>query len=216
MMFRRLSLVVFILLFGNCDFNKDSRKSEDAYHYFIEDNCKEMRERGKYFGKPCIKAKEALSCFKVIDEIRSFGLEKFLFGKKWHDPLFKELEYKIGTDGIVEIKEFGPSEYVFEYENKSKFFKKGNHLFYHQPAEENERPLDELNIEIKYVGCRTESLNAEDGIFLELLLSDGVEKKGNYKPKERINNQANYLQLYIPEVLKDFEVDHTVSIDLTD
>lgn len=212
----RFFFVIMILLvtITNCSPKENSKELYEKLRIQIGETCEESPTNGLYYGKACVKEEKSLSCVKIIREIKQNGLEDYIFGKSWTQPIHKFRKYEISNEGIVSITHFWPNDPPETYKIKSKFYKKNGRLFYFQP-EEGSSNDGELHFEIKYVGCVTDVLNIKMGMFITLIISDGIEKtiEKSRRPIQ-IYNQKNYLQLDSPYILKEPEVWHTASTDI--
>lgn len=211
MMFIAFIYILFLTGFVFC------RTKNDPYQFLISDSCIETNKFSLFHGKECIKEKSSLSCFKIIDEIKRVGLKEYLYGKTWYDTIYREQEYIVDSMGIVTIKMYWPDGNVSELKDFSKFYEKDGYLHYHEPKHTNLYPQHGVDLTIKYIGCTiVEGDRRTSGLYPELILSDGNLKNLNIKntPEIRIINQKNYIRLYVPNVLTEREVQHTVSIDL--
>lgn len=205
-------LITIVLLSFSCKENIALPKNELEQ---IESECPKINTGDFYSGKPCVKEKQALTCVKAIEEIKTKVIETYFFGKTWDRGSY-ETKYHINRKGEIKIVDHGSDGTITVWNQKGKIYRKDGKSIFADPI--NPYDLKTEEFVIKRIDCEINNSNVErHGSFIYFTFANNEIKVLRHSVRDNSPVYGDTKAFGLAETtkpLKTLEFWHKISIFL--
>lgn len=181
----------------------------------IKTECPKIVQGDFYWGKPCVKEKQSLTCVKAINEIKAKGIEAYFFGKTW-DIGDYGMKFHIDQKGIIKIVDHGPDGTITVWNQKGKIYRKDDIYFFVNPIDRLGTKTEQFII--KRIDCEINNLNVErQGSFIYFTFANNEIKVLRHSVIDNTpvyGDSKTFVLAETTKPIKTLEVWHKISLFL--
>ncbi|TGL57781.1 hypothetical protein [Leptospira jelokensis] len=183
----------------------------------IKSECPKIVQGDFYWGKPCVKEKQSLTCVKAIDEIKAKGIEAYFFGKTW-DIGDYGMKFHLDQKGKIKIVEHGPDGTITVWKQKGKIYRKDSNYFIENPVNRSDAKTEEFII--KRIDCEINNSNVErQGSFIYFTFANNEIKVLRHSIIDNTpvyGDSKSFVMAETTKPIKTLEVWHRISLILSE
>lgn len=207
-------LIIVTLLSFSCKENIAQAKNELEQ---IESECPKIVKEDFYWGKPCVKEKQILTCVKAIEEIKIKGIEAYFFGKTW-DIGDYGMKFHVDRNGKINIVEHGPDGKIDVWKQKGKIYRKDGKYIFVDPVNKWDTKTEEFVI--KRIDCEINNLNIDrQGSFIYFTFANNEMKVLRHSALDNspiYEDSKSFVLAETTKPIQNFEVWHKISLMLSE
>ncbi|TGK78903.1 hypothetical protein EHQ23_19740 [Leptospira bourretii] len=211
---RLIRFLIIAILLWTCKENVAQPKTELVK---FKSECPKIAQGDFYWGKPCIKEKQALTCMKAIEEIKAKGIESYFFEKTW-DIGDYGMKFHVSRKGEIKIVEHGPDGMITVWKQKGKIYRKDGKYIFADPIDSNDFKTEEFVI--KRIDCEINNLNIDSqGSFIYFTFANNEMKVLRHSALDNspvYGDSKSFVLAETTKPIQNFEVWHKISLILSE